>query len=1279
MAGNTISLKQMRAQEHARVPPRLGWRVVALFVVLEALLLVALSLVFGGPASAEPVKGDVKVATDGGYARLIFRLDEDVDASVRVNGAIIVITFKKPIAVAVDRMNAGARDYISAARRDPDGSAIRIALARKVKVNSIAAGERLFVDLLPEDWQGLPPGLPQEVIEELSRRTREAERQLRQQRLTSKQRSESVILVKVAAQPTFTRYIFDLPDAADVVPERAADKFTLNFNQPLKFDLADAKATLPSTLQAIDAKLGHDSVAVTFLFNGKPEVRSFREDRSIAVDVGNSGVIAKPAAPEGSAIRPAETSKDNAPAIAAPETVPAKGVPTEPQTKPSASAAEAMRAPAVAPVIAPPPTPGKADEPVKPPVAAAEQPAPTPAAAKPEPAADPKAKAETVPPAERPRRPVDPNTPVTVNVHRHGDNLRLEFPFAAPTAAAVFLRADTLWLVFDSGATIDVAALTSDESRIVRGTVIERGKDGETIVRIRLDRPRLASLSADDTGWMLSIGDTVTEPTRPLAIARSIVGKNRSSIAIPFAEPRQLHRIVDPDIGDTLMVITALGPARGFLKPQDFVDLRALASTHGIVVQPLADDLSGELAADKVVISRPGGLTLSAASSDEHDSGNFRSLMFDTQIWGFDREAKFNARQTELIGKAASAPESKRRAARLALARFYLARDMSAEAKAVLDVIIADDHDGSSVTGVVLKAIANVMLDRPEEALKDLANSKVGNQNDAPIWRAVAHARQGKWGEAREGFRKAEGAMAALPIELQRVALRDAVRSSIEVRDFNGAANMLNEFETLGVPPEMAPSIAILTGRLAEGLGRTGEALAAYGTAAASRDRRYAAQGYLRDVVLRFKAGDIKSKDVINELERITSTWRGDETEVEGLQLLAHLYTKDKRYRNAFHVMRTALLAHPNSDLTRKIQDEAATTFDSLFLSDQGDAMPAIEALGLFYDYRELTPIGRRGDEMIRRLADRLVSVDLLDQAAELLQHQVTHRLQGAARAQVATRLAVVYLMNRKPDRALASLRETRISDLSSELRDQRLLLEARALSDIGRHEIALEIIDGMQSREAMRLRSDVLWAAKRWRDTAEQIELLYGERWKEFKPLTAEERADVLRAAIGYALSEEPIGLARFREKYAAKMADGPDRRAFEVVTAPTGTSGAEFRDVASMVAGMNTLDAFLRDLHTRYPDKDAVVPAAGAPPKPEDNPDTKADAKSETNSTTTPEKKPPAGAPVVDKISSNADAEKPKPSASPLPPKPPSGTPLKPDPAPTGSIPRLPKRRAQ
>jgi hypothetical protein len=252
------------------------------------------------------------------------------------------------------------------------------------------------------------------------------------------------------------------------------------------------------------------------------------------------------------------------------------------------------------------------------------------------------------------------------------------------------------------------------------------------------------------------------------------------------------------------------------------------------------------------------------------------------------------------------------------------------------------------------------------------------------------------------------------------------------------------------------------------------------------------------------------------------------------------------------------------------------------------------------------------------------------------LQHQVDHRLQGAARAQVATRLAIIYLMNRKPDKALAILKASRVSDLPGDLREQRLLLEARALSDVGRHEIALEVASSIAGPQAKRLRADILWAAKRWRECAEELEGLYGERWKEFAPLAAEERSDVLRSAIGYALGDEPLGTQRIREKYMTKMADGPDRHAFEVVTAPISVSGSEFRAVISAVAGVNTLDAFLKDLRTRYPDK-PVGAEEHAAVKPDANEPAKALA---------------------------------------LPAKPPAGTPNKADPATTGSIRAQPRR---
>ncbi len=359
-----------------------------------------------------------------------------------------------------------------------------------------------------------------------------------------------------------------------------------------------------------------------------------------------------------------------------------------------------------------------------------------------------------------------------------------------------------------------------------------------------------------------------------------------------------------------------------------------------------------------------------------------------------------------------------------------------------------------------------------------------------------------------------------------------------------------------------------------------------------SPDRAAAAEAKLLEIALRQRRNEINPADALRELETLSVTWRGDGIEVRTLQMLVRIYSDTGRYGEAFAAARTATRLQPNSEASRQCQDAVAALFAQLFLSPKGDDLPPIDALGMFYEYRELTPIGRRGDEMIRRLADRLVAVDLLDQASELLQYQVDKRLEGAARAQVAARLAMVYLTNRKPDRAISALRTTRIADLSGELRQQRLLLEARAQSDVGRHDLALDIISNIPGREAIRLRSDIYWASRRWREASEQIELYYADRWRDFKPLNPVEKGDVIRAVVGYALADDAIGLARFREKYAPLMSGDSDRAAFETASKPAGASNVEFSEIAKMAASVDTLDGFLRDMKTRFPDATARAP---------------------------------------------------------------------------------------
>jgi tetratricopeptide (TPR) repeat protein len=775
--------------------------------------------------------------------------------------------------------------------------------------------------------------------------------------------------------------------------------------------------------------------------------------------------------------------------------------------------------------------------------------------------------------------------------------LRLTFPFAAPTAAAVFRRADTLWLVFDTDAPIDLARIKREAGRAIVNATATRDKEGQ-IVRLKLDRPYLSGAALDGRTWTVSLGDTVPEPGEPLALARLAMSPGHTSAAIDFAEPHSVHMMRDPDLGDRLIAVTGFAPTRGLPKTQEFVEFRALSSTQGLAIEPLADDLVIEAASGRVLIARPGGLTLTPAAVAADPRARLHPVALDVQSWGADLRAEFLARRAALMSALSDAPEIRRNAVRMDIARFYLAREMYPEAKGALDVVIAGERDNHELArALVLRAIAALLMERPQEALEDLKNPAVGDQNEARLWRALALSRLGRFAQAREGLQSVAAASANLPVELQRVAIGESVRCAVEVGDFAEAARQLNDFDMIGTPPEMKGAIAMLSGRVAEGLGKISDALSAYTVAADSHDASIAAEGRLRQMKLRHAVSQTKPEDAIADLERLTTAWRGDRTELEALQLLAALYTEADRFRDAFQVMKVATTVYPNAPITQRIQNQAAKTFEAIFLGASGERLPPTDTLALFYDFRSLTPPGRRGDEMIRRLAERLVSMDLLQQAGELLQHQIDHRLKGATRAEVAARLATIYLMNRKPDRALSALRLSRMSDLPSELRQKRLLLEARALSDTGRHDLALEIIQDMSGREVERLRADIHWNARHWRLAAEHIERLYGERWQQFAPLDATERSDVLRAAIGYALADDMIGLDRFRQKYAAKMADGPERRLFEVLTAPLNARGEEFAQVAKSAASLDTLGAFLRDMRERYPEPGDKVSAAPPP----------------------------------------------------------------------------------
>lgn len=1157
-------------------------------------------------APADPVKGEATLTAQPGYARLVLKFKEDVPTEVIVAGAILVIQFKNSVDVPIDLLADSAPAYVGSVRRDPDGTAIRMALTQKVSVNVMTAGERVFIDLLPEKWVGLPPALPAEVVKELSERALAAERALRMQKIADEAKKRPPVRVRASVQPTFVRFVFEMPDGVNVSSSLGTEKFTLSFTAPLVFDLADAKIAMPANITSINQKIEGEASRVDIALVGEADIHSFREDKNYVVDVAfepaqkpQTVSPSKSSVPGDKASEVAQPTSEQIARLMKPDAKPSEI--KLPEVKPSD-----VKPVDAKPVDAKPPAPSpeaKTEAVIAKPEPAAPAPNPAvvaeaPAPVKPPPVASPPA--VKAPPSEIATG--KPAAGVTVEARLTSDDLRLTFPFSSPTAAAVFRRSDSIWLVFDTDQAIDTSAVRREGGWIVADVEPVDLPKGRAL-RIRLNRPQLANLIGDERAWTLVLADKALPPQQPLIATRNMADPGRASVSVSLAKPGQLHRLNDPDAGDLLLVMTAGAPARGFIKRQDFVEFSLLESIHGVVIQQKSDDITAGISSDTLTLTRPGGLTLSTATSAPERAAALIRPVFDVTEWRDYQNAEFIPTRNKLLTKAAQATGMARLPVHVDLARFYLARGMYPEAKGILDLAFSEIKPGEEdAPSLTVHAVASTLAGHPALAMADLNNPLVTANVDSQLWKALALARQEKWAEAREKFKNVEFAITALPLDLQRIVIADAFRASLEVRDYPGAGVRSNDLDVVGVGPEQTAAIALLRGRLAEALSRDQDALAAFQAAAGSADRPSAVEAQVRQIALRKKRNEISDDDALRDLEAISVTWRGDSIEVKTLEMLSRLYAAKGRYQEAFGAVRTATMLQPNSEASRKMQDEASAMFEQIYNGAKGDDLPPVEALAMFYEFRDLTPIGRRGDEMIRRLADRLVAVDLLEQASELLQYQIDHRLEGSARAQVASRLAMVYLMNRKPERAITALRTTRIADLAGEIRQQRLLLEARAQSDIGRHDLALDIISHIGGREAVRLRSDIYWASRRWRESAEQIELLYGDRWRDFQPLSPTEKSDVIRAVIGYALAEDAIGLARFREKYSPKM-DGGDRAAFDVASQPATANSADFARIAKMAATIDTLDGFLREMRARFPDAMArakLPPEIKADPNP-------------------------------------------------------------------------------
>lgn len=934
--------------------------------------------------------------------------------------------------------------------------------------------------------------------------------------------------VRVGEHPGFTRLVADWRRPVAYSVRQTATEAVIRFDAPARLDLDPVRRDPPRHAARVAAERDGTATLLRIAFPDGGRVRHFRSGTSVALDILAAPA---PAAPRDG--RAAKGSEKPAPAA----------VKSESEKPAQARATSAGATPA------------------KPPAAETQS---------------------AKPPASGPPVPAGPGVPA--RLVKTADGLALRFDWPELTGAAFFRRSGYLWAVFDRPGPLDPAGLPTGPRAVVNAYQAVPAGQGSAL-RLSILPGFYPRVERDGTAWVVWMDRRLAEPPAALDVTVETSGLRGPRLFVSAADPGPPLTLLDPEVGDRLHVVPLPILGQGIDAGRRFATFHVLESVQGLVLEAKDDNLLvARLRNGVEVTARDGTLYISpaedkAAAERGRAAVGVAGRLFDLPGWGgFDED--FLTAKHALHAALAAAPPARRQARRLALARFLFARGLAAETLGILHMMTeAEAEAGADPAFRFLRGAAQFMAGRYEAAAADLSQPELVGNPEADLWRAALAAQRFEWSKAAQSYALAKDLLRAYPPQFRRRLARPAAEAALAGGFLEDTDLYLGLFEDNAETTADIAEANYLRARLviADGNVEEGARLLAGLEGSAHRLTGARAAATLAELLL--YNGAITSAEAAERLEKQRFAWRGGDFEFELLNRLAAIYLENADYRNGLTTLKQIAANFPEKAEAAEVTARMRTVFRALFLEGRADAMTPVAAIALFDEFRELTPAGDEGDAMFRRLADRLMGVDLLDRAADLLTHQVRFRLEGDERARTGARLATIRLFLKDPAAALEALEVSAHDAAPREVIAERRLLRAEAMMWLSREDDALRLISGMESVEAARMRIAILWRQRQWVSAAAAIERLLDGYPRPGTPLAETESGLVLNWAVAMSLLGDELALTRLAQRFGEAMEDTPQRDAFLLVTTKSGRAA----DYESIVAQIGSVDKFAETL-TNY-----------------------------------------------------------------------------------------------
>jgi len=1066
------------------------------------------------PNAAPPAAPEVVVTRGWGnkeFARIVFDWRAPVKFTAKIVGSQLRVSFERPLKTSFDSASRTLAPFLSDLQVQASGMAISANLPGYFSIRSFSNENTVVIDLIPEE-SAKEAGA--EDPDAWLKRT-------------------SIIPVRAGEHPEFGRMVFDWSDEVGYDIERDGDVVRMRFDRPARIDVSRLSSTLPGRVSAASTETTRSAVRVGLIIPPEAKIRHFRDGTKVALDI----------------IAPAQRDEE-------PHAKDADHSGSERESTEGHQADSAADGPG-----------GHAakDAQGKKPLSLSKK------------ARRLKLLAER---EQRRNAKKFKGAPlVTVEAERRGPALDIRFNWRKDVAAAVFRRGEQYWILFDGRARLGMGNLHIAGEGMVEQ--IEQTDAAEkSLVRLKVPEHLVATVTKTGTNWNVRLApERMAGPLRtPIEVRSDIYSNKQPAVLIAAKGLGRPHVFADRMIGDIVHVYPVLNPGAGNRIARNLVDVAIPASAAGLVLVPRRDDIALIRNAEGVYAAAPGGLSVSrslevAAKTVVKDSGHAFGALED---WGGGVDREYEDVKYEKLRRVLVAPNEKRNNARLDLARFYISRGMAADALGILEVALRQDPAlGGETSFIALRAAAHFLLGQYATAAPDFEHVHLKNDPSVAPWRAGIASAKGDWLAAYKLIRDVRGIVASFPKWLKTRFQMIGAEAALAAKDTDSAKLWLDALRSSSLSDTDAQYVRFLSGHALRLQGKPTAAKSLWREVIQNGDRRARAKAAFALVNADIETSQTDRKTAIDTLEALSFAWRGDAFEFDLKRRLGDLHAEEGEYRESLLRLRQAASNFKEVEGANAIAEDMRKRFRRLFLEGEADKLSAVKALALYEEFRELTPAGTDGDEMIRKLADRLAKVDLLSEAGRLLEHQVRFRLDGLERARVGSRLALLRLLNREPAKAVEALELSDGEELPENLEFQRRYLKVRAYGENNEPAKGLALLAGDVSYEAEMLRLGLYWKNANWEDVARTVRrIIPQQKIDELEPKFADM---VLRWGIALTMENDMDGLTALRDRFGPAMEKTKYKEAFKAIAGVEIGLVPDFKELVRKTGDLEDYQSFL------------------------------------------------------------------------------------------------------